>query len=77
MINLLPLTKVIAAIAALYAGFISIILFFFYDIDAGITKNAIVATKGATVLNLLLLGFIYFGWKWLWKKVPLLNNILF
>lgn len=77
MINLLPLTKVIATISALYAVFISIILFFIYDVDSGITEGAILATKGATAINLFLLGFIYFGWKWLWKKMPFLNKLLF
>ena len=43
MINLLPLTKVIAAISVLYAAFISIILFFAYDVDTGVTEGIIIA----------------------------------
>lgn len=77
MINLLPITKVIAAISVLYAVFISIILCFVYDVDTGVTEGIIIALKGATALNLLLLGLVYFGWKWLWKKIPLLNKLLF
>ena len=58
MINLLPLTKVISAIAVLYAVFISIILFFNYDANSNIIDGIVVALKGATALNLILLpGF--------------------
>lgn len=52
MINLLPLTKVISAIAVLYAVFISIILFFNYDANSNIIDGIVVALKGATALNL-------------------------
>ena len=77
MINLLPLTKVISAIAVLYAVFISIILFFNYDANSNIIDGIVVALKGATALNLILLGIVYFGWRWLWRKLPFLNRLLF
>jgi hypothetical protein len=77
VINLLPLTKIIVAISVLYAACISIILFFVYDAESGITEGAVLASKGATVLSLVLLGFIYFGWKYLWKMMPFLNKLLF
>jgi len=77
VINLLPLTKVITVISVLYAALISIILIFVYDVDSGITVGIVFAIKGATVLNLFLLGVIYFGWRWLWRKIPFLNKLLF
>ena len=77
MINLLPITKVISAISVLYAIFISIILFFVYDADTNFSEVILIAIKGATALNFVLLGAVYFGWRWLWKKVPFLNSYLF
>ncbi len=77
MINLLPVTKVITAISVLYAISISIILFFVYDKDSGVAEGIFIAVKGTFVLNLFLLGIVYFGWKWLWKLFPSLNKLLF
>jgi hypothetical protein len=77
VINLLPLTKVITAIAMLYAILTSIILFFVYDTDSGATEGIIISIKGAAILNIFLLGVVYFGWRWLWKKIPFLNKLLF
>lgn len=77
MINLLPLTKVIAAISVLYAALIALILFFIYDEKSGVTEGVMIAFSGATALNLFLLGAMYIGWRWLWEKFPSLNKLLF
>lgn len=77
MINLLPLTKVISAIAVLYTVFILIILFFNYNASSNIIDGIVVALKGATALNLILLSIIYFGWRWVWRKLPFLNQLFF
>jgi hypothetical protein len=77
MINLLPITKVIAAISVLYAIIISIIMFFVLDADTSFMDGIKVSVKGATVLNLVLMGIVYFGWRWLWKKIPFLNSFMF
>tara|TARA_B100001059_G_C17750447_1_gene536862 strand:+ start:430 stop:1023 length:594 start_codon:yes stop_codon:yes gene_type:complete len=77
VINLLPLTKIIAAISVLYAALIALILFFIYDEKSGVTEGVMVAFSGATFLNLFLFGVISIGWKWLWKKLPSLNQLLF
>lgn len=77
MINLLPVTKVISTIAVLYSVFVSIILFFVYDANSDIFDGIVIALKGATTLNIVLLGIIYFGWRWLWEKLPFLNRLLF
>ena len=64
MINLLPLTKIIAAISVLYAALIALILFFIYDEKSGVTKGVMVAFSGATFLNLFLFVFtLYFNIK--------------
>jgi hypothetical protein len=36
-----------------------------------------VALAGAAALNVVLLGMIYFTWKWIWAKFPILNTVLF
>ncbi len=77
MINLLPVTKVIAIISMLYAILISFILYFVYESESDVSEGISIAIKGATVLNFILLGIIYFGWRWLWKKIPILNSFLF
>lgn len=77
MINLLPITNLIAIISGLYAFLISIILFFIYDADTDLLEGIKISFKGATFLNMFLLGIVYIGWRWLWKKMPFLNDFLF
>lgn len=77
MINLLPLTKLISAVAILYAFSISAILLFFYDANIGSADGIYAAFKGATLLNMTLLGVVSFGWRWLWRALPFLNKFLF
>lgn len=71
MISLLPLPKLIAWIAAIYAmlvGLVAILL----DLSGlgGIT----LAVKGVSVLNILLLLFAIFGWRHIWKRFPKLGE---
>ncbi|MFJ5365657.1 hypothetical protein ACIPR9_11155 [Pectobacterium punjabense] len=35
------------------------------------------ALSGGTLLNIIVLGFVYWGWRKLWKKFPFLNSWLF
>ncbi|MGP3618667.1 hypothetical protein ACTVZK_15420 [Pseudomonas aeruginosa] len=31
----------------------------------------------ASIYDLILLGFAHVGWRWLWRKIPLLSSVLF
>lgn len=79
MIMLLPIGRVIAIIAVAYAVLIGLILGFWWKIakDPTIFDGLKFALAGATPVQLILIGYIYFGWTWIWKKLPKLNDWLF
>ncbi|MGZ8214511.1 MAG: Cap15 family cyclic dinucleotide receptor domain-containing protein [Methylosarcina sp.] len=74
MINLIPLQKVLSAIAVLYAIAIIALIAFFNISGFG---SISIAFRGAFVLELIVLAFVVFGWRWLWKKYPLLNQWIY
>lgn len=77
MINLLPISKVISGVAVSYGVLVSIILWCTFDSSTSLMTSIGVALGGATVLNLLFVGLFFIGWKWLWSKFPILNELLF
>jgi hypothetical protein len=40
-----------------------LVFYFNYDANSNIIDGIVVALKGATALNLILLGIVYFGWR--------------
>ncbi len=74
MISLFSIPKIISSIATLYALSVLIILIFF-NISGVATLS--VAFKGAVVLDFLLIGISSFGWRWLWRKIPKLNDWIY
>lgn len=77
MINLIPISKIIAIIAVLYAAIIAALLTALHTPDVSILSNIAIALKGATGLNLILILSFSFGWRWLWRMFPKLNHIFF
>lgn len=77
MINLIPIGKFIALIAVAYAVVCCLILWAVYDEDMAFSSAISIATGGSLLLNALLLSLFYFGWRWLWKALPILNDLLF
>ncbi|ORT51726.1 hypothetical protein ST37_05105 [Vibrio sp. qd031] len=77
MINLIPISKIIAIVAVLYAAIIAALLTALYTPDVSILSNIAMALKGATGLNLLLILLFSFGWRWLWRTFPKLNHYFF
>lgn len=74
MINLFPITKVIAWVAAIYATFVLLFTALF-NLSGFSTFG--VAVKGAAALNLALFVVAAFAWKWIWKRIPKLNDWIF
>lgn len=77
MINLIPIGKVISLIAVAYAVICCLILWAVYDENMTFSSAVSIATGGSLLLNALLLSLFYFGWRWLWKALPILNDLLF
>jgi len=77
VINLIPIGKFIALIAVAYAVVCCLILWAVYDEDMAFSSAISIATGGSLLLNALLLSLFYFGWRWLWKALPILNDLLF
>jgi hypothetical protein len=77
MISLLPITKVITAIAVNYGVTVGIILFIVTDSSTSLSESIALALKGSAALNLLLLAFFYLGWRKLWNWFPSLNRLFF
>jgi hypothetical protein len=80
MIGLLPIGRAIALISVVYAAFIALIVavsWKFGDQSQTIWGSIGIAFSGATVLQVSLTGLFYFGWRHLWRWIPILNRILF
>lgn len=80
MIGLLPIERVIALIAIVYAVFIALIVAlswkFGYDLQT-IWGSIGFAFSGATVLQFALMAWIYLGWRRIWQWIPSFNRLLF
>ena len=77
MINLLPIHKVISAIAVLYAAVACLILWCLYDPSVSLWGALAVATGGSTVLSLGMFVLLKIYWQRLWDRFPRLNSLLF
>lgn len=79
MIMLLPIGRVIAIVAIVYALLLTLFLGVWWQAakDPTILGGLGFALRGATPIQLILTGFIYFGWTWIWKMIPKLNDWLF
>ena len=75
MIGLLPIARVIAFVAVVYAAVIVGVVMMRQE--AGFLANFSLALSGATILQLTLLAWIYFGWRGLWSRIPWLGRALF
>lgn len=74
MINLFPITTVIAWISVSYA---TLVLLFTALFNLTGLSTLGVAVKGAASLNIVLFAISAFAWQWLWKLVPKLNDWIY
>ncbi|WP_125181591.1 Cap15 family cyclic dinucleotide receptor domain-containing protein [Thiohalobacter thiocyanaticus] len=78
MISLLPVGRVVVVIATLYASITGMILLLSYDANDNEIWSAIRASLGwSGIINIFLIGFVYVGWEYLWRRFPILNQILY
>jgi hypothetical protein len=78
MISLLPMGRVIGFISVLYASLIALATALAWKIDGHsqtIWGSIGMALSGATALQLFLMTWFYFGWKHLWRWMPILNRL--
>ena len=74
LINLLPITQLIAWIAGLFAAIVVLISLL---IGASGVASFETALKGVAILNLVLLGIAIGGWRTVWRCIPKLNDWVF
>jgi hypothetical protein len=80
MMDLLPIGRVIALIAVVYATLIAIAVAVSWksgDHFQTVLGSVWFAFSGVTALQIFLLGWFYFGWRRLWRWIPALNQVLF
>jgi hypothetical protein len=79
VIGILPITRLVGAIAVLYAGCVAVIvaLIWKFGNEPTLWSSVGIAFSRATALNLALLLMVYVGWKWLWSSFPILNTLIF
>lgn len=74
MINLLPITKLIAWVAGIYAGMVVLISIL---LEASGLTSLETALKGVGILNLVLFCTAIRGWRQVWQWIPKLNDWVF
>ena len=74
MISLFPIPKVIAWIAVIYAALVALIAI---PLNMNGLSNITLALKGAAALNIVLFLFAAFGWRYIWKFIPKLNDWIY
>jgi hypothetical protein len=79
VISVLPLTRIVGAIAVSYAACVAVIvaLIWKWGDQPTVWASVGIAFSGATVLNLLLLFLIYVGWRQVWVMFPQLSRLIF
>ncbi len=79
MIGLLPIGRVVAFISVVYASLIAVVVALSWKFaDSPTIWGSIgIAFSGATPIQVILIGWFYFGWRHLWRRIPKLNHLLF
>jgi hypothetical protein len=80
MVSLLPTERVIGLVSVVYALLAALavaISWKFSENTQTVWGSIWFAVSGATALQLVLLGWLYFGWKRLWGWFPTLNRLMF
>ena len=75
MISLFPLTKVITVLCAIYGALLAIL--FAASGPNDLSENLISSLRYAALYEILILGALLFGWRYLWKWFPALNEFIF
>jgi len=74
LINLFPITKLIAWVSGAYASFVVLLALVF---NVGGVAAFGGALRGSSVLSFLLFGLAAAGWRYIWRWIPKLNDWIF
>lgn len=77
MITLIPINVLITAIALTYAVIVVLLIALLDSQSSSVAENLSLALRGGALLNVLLLAMLYFGWRWIWRWFPKLNDWIF
>lgn len=79
MIFLLPIAHIIRYIALGYAAIVVVLLLIIYPLSGPISPISAVklALLGGVPIQIALLAFVNWGWRWLWRRAPVLNRMVF
>jgi hypothetical protein len=79
VISILPVTRVIGAVAVFYGVCVAVVvaLTWRYGDEATLRSSIGIAISGATLLNVVLLFLFTIGWKQIWSLFPALNRWVF
>lgn len=80
MIGLLSIARIIRYVAVAYAVLTALcvaIFLQFGDVSWSAWTSISFACSGAAVLQLALMGWLYFGWRRLWRRFPALSHWLY
>lgn len=77
MLNLLPVSRVLAGVAVAYGIIVALILWVTVDTSTTLWDSVGIALAWSTGINLVFITVFFVAWKWVWKLFPILNRILF
>lgn len=77
MISLFPIERFISYVAVTYAIVTCFILWIVFDATTSLSKAMSIAIGGSGFLHILLFVTFSIGWRQLWRKFPVLNQLLF
>jgi hypothetical protein len=80
MVNLLSIRQIIYYVSVIYAAFIAFVVYLnlkFFHPEATLWSSVGIAFAEATPLQIALLIWIKYAWRYLWKHIPRLNDLLF
>ena len=80
MISMLSITRITTFVAVVYAiltVLCAAIAWYLGESSWSIREYIGIAVSGAAALEVILMGWLYFGWRRLWRRFPALNHLVY
>lgn len=71
------MTVVFTTIALIYTACVLVVLAFAQPSPSSALDLLPMAMRGGAILNVVLLFILHFGWRWIWRFIPKLNDWVF